>query len=209
MSDNVVNDYGWSSEQGPQSCGYITPRILEVLKSIKVERVLDIGSGNGTLCSELSDSGYVVAGVEYDKQGVEIAKKRNPNIHFYNYGVQDDPALLMKEEAVFDAVVSTEVIEHLFSPHLLLTYAGGVLKEGGYIVITTPYHGYLKNLVLSLLDKWDSHHTALWNGGHIKFWSRKTLNLLLEENGFVEVGFSGVGRFPYLWKSMVVVARKV
>ena len=208
MSNNVVDEYGWSSEQGPHSCGYITPRILDVLKSIKVKRILDIGSGNGKLCSELNNSGYAVAGVEYDKQGVEIAKRSYPSINFYNYGVQDDPNLLMNDEELFDAVVSTEVIEHLFSPHQLPMYAKGVLKEGGYLVLTTPYHGYLKNLALSLFNKWDSHHTPLWHGGHIKFWSRKTLKQLLEENGFIEVGFSGVGRVPYLWKSMVMVARK-
>jgi 2-polyprenyl-6-hydroxyphenyl methylase/3-demethylubiquinone-9 3-methyltransferase len=31
---------------------------------------------------------------------------------------------------------------------------------------------------------------------------------LLEENGFKVIGFHGVGRVPYLWKSMVVVAEK-
>lgn len=76
------------------------------------------------------------------------------------------------------------------------------------MVITTPYHGYLKNLALSLLDKWDVHHTPLWHGGHIKFWSRATLTELLDRHGFDVVGFSGVGRVPYLWKSMVLVARK-
>ena len=115
----------------------------------------------------------------------------------------------MKNESRFDAVVSTEVIEHLFSPHLLPLFAAGTLDKGGYLILTTPYHGYLKNLVLALLDGWDTHLTPLWHGGHIKFWSRKTLTRLLSENGFEVVGFSGVGRLPYLWKSMVLVARKV
>jgi len=115
----------------------------------------------------------------------------------------------LKCEQPFDAVVSTEVIEHLFAPHLLLQFAAGTLKSGGYIVISTPYHGYLKNLALSILDLWDKHHTPLWHGGHIKFWSKKTLSRLLHENGFVVVGFCGTGRIPYLWKSMILIAKKV
>jgi 2-polyprenyl-6-hydroxyphenyl methylase/3-demethylubiquinone-9 3-methyltransferase len=67
----------------------------------------------------------------------------------------------------------------------------------------------LKNLALSIANKWDFHHTPLWHGGHIKFWSRKTLSQLLTEGGFEVVGFHGVGRLPLLWKSMVIVARKV
>jgi 2-polyprenyl-3-methyl-5-hydroxy-6-metoxy-1,4-benzoquinol methylase len=137
-----------------------------------------------------------------------LVRKSHPEIPFYNFVVQDDPAVLLAYEPVFDVVVSTEVIEHLFSPHLLPIYARGALKQGGYLIITTPYHGYLKNLALAILNKWDHHHTALWHGGHIKFWSRATLTQLLTENGFQVVDFSGVGRLPYLWKSMVLVAQK-
>lgn len=113
----------------------------------------------------------------------------------------------MNEEP-FDAVVSTEVIEHLFAPHLLPMYARDCLREGGYLILSTPYHGYLKDLALSISDNWDSHHTPLWHGGHIKFWSRATLTQLLSEHGFRVLGFSGVGRLPYLWKSMVLIAKK-
>lgn len=208
MTENVVQEYGWSTAQGPHSCGYISPRVLEILKNLRIKRVLDLGAGNGALCSLLTSSGYEAVGVEYDAQGVEIAKKTYPSIPFYRFGVQDDPNKLLKCEKPFDAVVSTEVVEHLFSPHLLPKFAAGILKEGGYIAISTPYHGYLKNLALSLLNAWDKHHTPLWHGGHIKFWSKKTLSQLLTENGFTVVGFSGVGRLPYLWKSMILIAKK-
>ncbi len=208
MKENVVDDYGWSTPQGPQSCGYIAPRILKLLKKLNVKRVLDLGSGNGALCAQIATAGYEVAGVEYDKAGVDVARKSHSDIPFYNFGVQDDPAELLNSEQVFDAVVSTEVIEHLFSPHLLPIFATGALKQGGYLIITTPYHGYLKNLALAAFGKWDHHHTVLWHGGHIKFWSRATLTQLLSENGFEVVDFSGVGRLPYLWKSMVIVAQK-
>jgi hypothetical protein len=83
------------------------------------------------------------------------------------------------------------------------------LKPDGYLVLTTPYHGYFKNLVLSILGKWDAHLSPLWEGGHIKFWSRATLTRLLAEANFEVIDFAGVGRVPYLWKSMVLVARRV
>lgn len=208
MSKNIVEDYGWASSQGPQSCGYITPSIISLLKGLNVKRILDIGSGNGHLCSAIASEDYDAVGVEYDKIGVGIASKMYPQIIFLNYGVQDDPDLLVQQVGTFDVVVSTEVIEHLFSPHLLPSYAYKCLNSGGYLILTTPYHGYLKNLLLSLFDKWDKHHTALWHGGHIKFWSRATLTQLLSQNGFKVKAFSGVGRVSYLWKSMVIVAQK-
>ncbi len=209
MPENLVETYGWKTAETTHAGAYIAPRILEIIKEIGAKRVLDLGSGNGALCSVLAASGYQVVGVEYDLGGVEIARAAHRDIPFYNFGVQSNPADLLAQEPAFDAVISTEVIEHLFSPHLLPLYANAVLMQKGYLVVTTPYHGYLKNLALAVLGKWDAHLTALWHGGHIKFWSRSTLTQLLEANGFKVVGFSGVGRCPWLWKSMVVVAQKI
>lgn len=206
MTSNAVENYGWNGTI-PESCGYLAPEVVRLLLGISARKVLDLGCGNGSLCGLLSSMGLDVTGVEYDRAGVELAKKNHPAVAFFNMGVQDDPTDILKERGLHDAVVSTEVVEHLYSPHLLPKFAAAVLEPGGHLIVTTPYHGYLKNLLLSLMDHWDIHHTALWHGGHIKFWSRATLTKLITENGFEVVGFSGVGRVPYLWKSMVIVAR--
>lgn len=207
---NIVDSYGWESEQAPDSCNFLTPEVLRILKTLKVTRVCDLGSGNGALANTMNQAGYYVSGIDYDTQGVELSKDKYQDINFYNLGVQDDPAPLINAEGqLFDTVVSTEVVEHLFSPHQLPIFARQLLPENGYLVISTPYHGYLKNLALSIFNKWDFHHTALWHGGHIKFWSRKTLTQLLQENGFEVIGFHGVGRVPYLWKCMILVARAI
>ena len=120
--------------------------------------------------------------------------------------VGGDPAQIPGGE--FDAVVSTEVIEHLFLPRQLLDLAFARLRPGGFLLVTTPYHGYLKNLALALFNRWDSHWSPQWDGGHVKFWSRRTLTTLLEAQGFRVLEFRGAGRFPWLWKSMVLVAEK-
>jgi len=214
MSENAgksgnVEDYGWQSEAQPESCGYIAPKIVAILKSLAVQRIIDLGSGNGSLCGLLKSEGIEAVGVERDEDGFLMSVERYPGIKFYQMGVESDPQHLLATESVFDAVVSTEVIEHLYSPHLLPRFASAILKKNGLLIVSTPYHGYFKNLALSIANKWDHHHTPLWHGGHIKFWSRKTLSKLLTEAGFEVVGFHGVGRLPLLWKSMVIVARKI
>jgi 2-polyprenyl-3-methyl-5-hydroxy-6-metoxy-1,4-benzoquinol methylase len=209
MNSNVLQDYGWNANDAPCSCDYIVPTIVELLERLGVHRVLDLGAGNGALCSVMKNTGREVVGLEYDKAGVDLARSSFPGIRFYNYGVQDDPSELLAVEPPFDAVVSTEVVEHLFSPHLLPIYAAQTLRSDGLLIISTPYHGYFKNLALALLNKWDFHHNPLWHGGHIKFWSRATLCRLLTEHGFKILHFHGVGRIPYLWKSMIIVAQKV
>jgi len=54
----------------------------------------------------------------------------------------------------------------------------------------------------------DSHFTALWDHGHIRFWSAKTITTLLQEAGLEVVRIRRIGRIPPLAKTMLVVARK-
>lgn len=208
MSQHCSN-YGWSASKSPQSHSYLIPTILKHIQKINPKKILDIGSGNGSLVSVLSSYGFYVAGVEYDMNGCRIARESNPNVNFYNMSVYDEVDGLLSTEDYFDLAISTEVIEHLFTPKCLINFASKVLVNDGILILTTPYHGYLKNLIISIFDGWDKHHTSLWNGGHIKFWSRRTLEKLLNDNEFKIVHFEGVGRFPYLWKSMLIVAKKI
>jgi len=73
----------------------------------------------------------------------------------------------------FDVVISVEVIEHLFYPRELVKAAKQCLKPNGCLIITTPYHGYFKNLVLAISGK------------------------------YADIYFRFAGRLPYLWKSML------
>ena len=54
-------------------------------------------------------------------------------------------------------VISLVVAEHLFYPRKLLEQSYQVVKPGGCIIFSTPYHGYLKNLAISVVNGWDKH----------------------------------------------------
>lgn len=194
-------DYGWTGE-APESTSYLNPVVLRLARETGAKSVIDAGCGNGVLADFLQRNGFAVRGFDADAGGVAIARQKYPNVSFTVGTFEDSPG-----EPV-DLVVSTEVVEHLYSPHDLGSFCYAALKPGGALIISTPYHGYLKNMALSLVNKWDTHHLPNWHGGHIKFWSRRTLTEMLEKAGFSITGFVGVGRVPYLWKSMILIARK-
>ena len=104
--------------------------------------------------------------------------------------------------------MSLEVVEHVYAPRDYARCVASLLQPRGLAIISTPYHGYWKNLALALTGKLDGHFTALWDHGHIKFWSVRTLTQLLEETGLKVERVYRVGRFPVLAKSMILVARK-
>lgn len=204
----MYREYPYETAAANPSHGHLCPAIERGLSSLpKGARVLDIGCGNGSLTAAWAKGGWDVTGVDLSESGVAQAKASHPNIAFHRLPV--GPALVEYfGEGSFDAIVSAEVVEHLYAPRDLAQVGFTLLKNGGVLVLTTPYNGYLKNLVIAAAGKMDKHWTVLWDGGHIKFWSWKTIRVLLEEAGFTGLEFGAAGRVPYLWKSMVVRAWK-
>lgn len=208
MSTAITGDYGWQTD-APCSSGYLNPAIIRIVRAAGGGTVLDAGCGNGALAADLVRAGFATVGIDGDAGGIAIARRKYPGLRFEIGRFEEPPPKsLDTPDGRFDIVVSTEVVEHLYSPHDLARYCFDALRPGGMLAMSTPYHGYLKNLMLSVTDKWDEHHTVHWHGGHIKFWSATTLTKLLEDAGFRITGFTGVGRLPYLWKSMILTAER-
>jgi len=199
-------DYGFHSDGPTHNFSYQMDDLIGLIDKDKNQHILDLGCGNGYLVNHLIKLGFNAYGTDASEKGIAIAQKTNPDRFF----VQDlsSDALPPELQAIpFDTIITTEVIEHLYNPQAFTDFCKQQLKPGGELIVTTPYHGYLKNLTLSIFNKWDSHMDPLWLGGHIKLWSRKTLTKVLTNSGFAVTQFKGCGRFPYFWKSMIIKAR--
>lgn len=208
-STNITSsgsDYEYHTPEAPTSDSVLTPHVVRLCAALGAKRVLDLGCGNGSMMAALHQAGFQVSGCDPSESGLEFARQAVPGANLKVLGVYDASGEL--GESGFDVVTSTEVVEHLFSPRALPRFARQVLKPGGHLIVSTPYHGYLKNLLLALTNKWDPHHTVLWDGGHVKFWSKDTLSQMLTDEGFTVEKFVGAGRFRFLWMSMILVARK-
>lgn len=196
------------SDAAPSCAGpYLWPAVGGELDRLALadKRVFDLGCGNGSTAQLLLGRGFTVTGVDPSASGIEQARKAFPQAHF-DIGATDDD--LAARYGRFPVVVSLEVIEHCFSAHSYARTCFDLLEPGGTLICSTPYHGYLKDLALSLAGAWDRHHAALTDGGHIKFFSPRTIARLLRDHGFSDVRILRVGRIPPLAKSMIAVARK-
>ncbi|HEV8378787.1 MAG TPA: class I SAM-dependent methyltransferase [Tepidisphaeraceae bacterium] len=197
-------EFGYPDAAPAHTAAYLLPAIHKLLPTCdKPQRILDVGCGNGYIPGQFLARGHRVVGIDLSPEGIELARKTYPNGRF-ELMAADEKLLENLGEAPFDVVISTEVVEHLYSPR---PYARGcflALRPGGRFILSTPYHGYWKNLAVAVLGRFDQHASPLWDGGHIKLWSRNTLSVLLKEAGFENIQFRGAGRLPYLWMSMVM-----
>jgi len=204
----MYNDYNFHSESSSHTQNYLSPVVEKLLQTLQSKTILDVGCGNGALAASLMQKGYNVYGIDASETGIAIAKKNYGKDCFFVQNVESETITQALQNIPFDTIISTEVVEHLYSPKQYMQFCHNILApSGGHIIISTPYHGYLKNVALAFSGKLDNHFTVLWEGGHIKFFSKKTLSTLMEQSGFEVVGFYGAGRLPYLWKSMILVGK--
>jgi 2-polyprenyl-3-methyl-5-hydroxy-6-metoxy-1,4-benzoquinol methylase len=207
MNEIKTSGYHFESAEAEHSHRYLWEPVKNLLAShcARGARVFDLGCGNGALARWLDKLGYQVAGVDPSEGGIKHAHEASPELNLQS-GSAYDP--LAEKFGTFPALVSLEVVEHVYFPRMYAACVKDLLEPGGIAIISTPYHGYFKNLVLAATGKLDAHFTALWDHGHIKFWSVKTLTALFAEQGLTLIDVQRVGRIPALAKSMILTFKK-
>jgi 2-polyprenyl-3-methyl-5-hydroxy-6-metoxy-1,4-benzoquinol methylase len=201
------HEYAYIDGDAQHHHAYILKPILDFLghsqsaSKLKTYHILDLGCGNGSLSRYLAQQGHTVVGVEPSTSGIQFAQAEESNCTFIQAEIETLPYETLAGQ--FDVVISSEVIEHLLFPRELISASKRCLKPGGRLILTTPYHGYWKNLAIALMGKMDQHFNPLWDGGHVKFFSPKTLKQLMEQEGLSKIQFKFAGRYPLLWKSMI------
>lgn len=209
MPDVDISGYQHPEGGLSQSHGYLLPTVFEALGELDRDaagrRVFELGCGNGSVADELARHGWDITGVDPSVEGIGQAQAAYPQLKLEAGSAYDD---LASRYGRFPVVLSLEVVEHVYAPRHYARTLFDLVEAGGTAIVSTPYHGYWKNLALALSGRMDAHFTALWDHGHIKFWSMQTLSALLQEAGFVDIRFRRVGRVPLLAKSMIAIARK-
>jgi SAM-dependent methyltransferase len=199
----------WSRDAPPPIADPLAATRLKILWSlINATRsgsllLLDCGSGHGSLVGELRNRGIDAVGIEISEAAVAYARATHPGATFLCHSLEERPWPVQQRS--FDYATSFEVIEHLLRPAELVAGAFEALRPGGYLAITTPYHGTLKNLALALAN-FERHFDV--RGDHIRFFTDRSLRDIVEEAGFVVEKTMHFGRLPLLWAGVFVWARK-
>lgn len=184
---------------------HITRPVIQQLVGATAQTVLDLGCGNGWFTGALDSCGFDVTGLDSNEVILRHARQHHPTLNLRQMDVLDplDPSLTMR----FDAVVAIDLLDHVQRPRRMVETALAALKPGGLLVITLPFHGYLKNLVLALGGRFDSRWDPLLDHGRTKYFSRATVTALLSEFDLCHLHFETVGRIPSFARSMLISAK--
>ena len=104
--------------------------------------VLDVGCGNGIYTSWLARKAGVAVGIDHHVGNLAWGKQEFPDVHF----VDSNGETLPFADAVFNAVMCTEVLEHTRDDRATLQEIHRVTRPGGYLLLSTPHRGLFTGL---------------------------------------------------------------
>lgn len=166
--------------------------------------IVDFGCGNGKILEEIRkiNSNAKLIGLDVSETALQQAKRDLPGIEFYK--INDGEKFPLNNDCV-DFIFSSEVIEHIYDVENAFKEIARILRPGGRILFTTPYHGFFKNLLITLFA-FNKHFNP--TGAHIRFFSKKTLLDLLDKNNFKAIKIGYYGRFFSIPHSIFILTEK-
>lgn len=189
---------------------YFIASNLSMYKPVYGTRVLDIGCGNGNISMFLGRLGYDVLGIDVSPKAIDRANQLNDlsNVVFRNVSAEE----LSQMETRYDAIICSEVLEHLTSPEDILHIISKILKDDGILFVTVPNgRGPREVIITKPVQKLQQHNGIALKGlmllkkimgyngktvqsdaddlGHVQFFSKKDLYQLANRAGFTVQNF--------------------
>jgi 2-polyprenyl-6-hydroxyphenyl methylase/3-demethylubiquinone-9 3-methyltransferase len=165
-------------------------------------RVLDVGCGDGTFAARLAGLGTRVTGLDPAPAALVRAREAHPDIDWVAPG---EEGRLPFADASFDLVTCVSVLQHVPDTQSLLSEMRRVLGADGLVAIAVPFHGRLKNVLVSL-GAFERHFDPL--EPVLRFYTARSLRTLLEDFGFERVEVGVRGGAPFLRETLMGVGRR-
>ena len=154
--------------RSPEAEATFQLRVAAAIQAIggSPQRILDFGCNIGSAAKLFADAGHQVVGVDISESAIRLAHAKIPMAKFE---LIDSESRIPFPDGSFDVCFCSEVIEHLFDVAGFIREVHRVLVKDGLFVLTAPYHGWIKNLLVITLN-FEKHFEP--TGGHIRFFSK-------------------------------------
>ena len=146
-------------------------------------RVLELGTGPGTVTRILHSKGCKVTGVEMDPETLAMCA---PFCQRTLQANLEDPAWhasLAGEK--FDVVMCADVLEHLRDPRPLLTLLPQFLNDTGCVLMSLPNATHLTVVASLMTGRFPYQTKGLLDTTHLRFFGRDDIDALLRECGLL------------------------
>lgn len=158
-------------------------RLKQLQRHQRMGRLLDVGCATGFFLDEARKAGWTVTGLDLSQYAAQYARQE------LGLDVRQGTLDSSLAAASQDLVTLWDVIEHVTDPAETIRQAWRILREDGVISLATPD---VESFPARLAGKsWVGYKLS---GEHVTFFSRQTLNQMLEAAGFEVVQAGHIGK---------------
>lgn len=174
---------------------FIDRRLDEIIAGfapfLRRRRLLDIGSGAGSILHAAKRAGWDAEGLEVSRPAVEHTRRAGFKVFCGELAEAKYPT------DYFDVVTASEVLEHVADPQAMLDEIARLLRPGGLFWGTTPHGRGVSARLLGL--KW----SAVSPPEHLQLFSLGGLRGMLKRAGFRRLHVTSRAVNPFeLWHEL-------
>ena len=151
---------------------------IEMSKSPK--SIIDVGCASGWFLSEVAKRHPEAkcVGIDIYKDAISYGKKTYPSIRF----VKADAHVVPLTDKFFDAIICTEVLEHVVEPKKVLLEIKRLLSDDGNVIIEMDTGNLLFRTVWYF---WTTLRRGVWRDSHIHAFNTDKLEDMIIQSGFI------------------------
>jgi len=165
-------------------------------------KILDVGCGNGNIARGIGSLGYKVVGIDFSENAIRYAKSKNslPNVSFMVCSAEE-----VTSGDQFDAVICSEVLEHLNVPSTLMDTIAKILRPEAIFIATVPNgvgprellvtrpvqnmnNSWMGNVINSSKKMMGYSNSTVQSQSedltHVQFFTKNAITNLISERGF-------------------------
>jgi SAM-dependent methyltransferase len=203
MAGSAYSDAIWSAlPEGLSPADFARRRAFLLAHVSPGEAALDLGCGDGEFTAALAAAGARAVGADVSQEALRRAARRHPEL---DLRLVTEAGPLPLEDGQMDVVWAGDVIEHVVDTSAWLSEVRRVLRPGGRVLITTPYHGRAATLAIAVRPgaferRFDPR------SDHLRFYTSASLRDLLVDFRFEDIAIHPVGGWPGFRRSLHALA---
>jgi SAM-dependent methyltransferase len=177
----TVSAYNRATKFTYELCESRLKKCARLIDRLSPGRFLDVGCSTGDWGIFWQARGWQPAGVDIDREHVEISRDRGVGARYCDLHRQAIPF----EDEAFDLIFAGEVIEHLVDTDGFLRELYRCCKPGGYLLLTTPNLASFENrirLLFGIYPKWLNYNLS--ESGHVRGYTIPILKKQLAAHDF-------------------------
>jgi 2-polyprenyl-3-methyl-5-hydroxy-6-metoxy-1,4-benzoquinol methylase len=155
---------------------------VELLPQNPEGRILEIGcgyGGTGKLALERGKCGTYI-GIEISTKAAQVAAQNLTRVYVDNVETMSLPF----GEKYFDALIISEVLEHLVDPWATLKRLSPLMREGAMVMASSPNISHYRVILSLLKGKWELTDVGVMDRTHLRWFTPHSFKNMFEGAGF-------------------------